>query len=324
MRIFLYGISALSYWLSAPARCSRDSAVGSSALASCSPTRQSVDYLVSVFPQIPLPVHAMVPQSVKSPIPEARTHLSLFEFREKPFLRIGNGIFAPCPELCFVQMALAVPFHELLKVGAALCGRFFIDPASSHGLVSRKPLTSVKRIEAFVRRNPGLRGVKAARKALPHLAENAASPPEAYLWTLLSLPQRYGGYGIPDLELNYRIRPGKKARALARRETLVPDIVHRGGRLSIEYDSNSEHLTPEQIARDASKRLGLEAEGFKVITVTTRQLSDDGAIRGVAEQSCRRIGRRFQVQGKNFAAQHRRLTATGWSLRSYHRREWLG
>ena len=136
---------------------------------------------------------------------------------------------------------------------------------------------------------------------------------------VMSLAQRYGGYGIPGLELNRRITPSKKAQRLARRETLVPDIMHTPSRLSLEYDSNSEHLTPEQISRDAAKRLALEADGFKVITITARHLSSSEEMRGVAEQSCKRMGRRFQIQSKNFQAQHRLLYASGWSLRAYRR-----
>lgn len=72
-----------------------------------------------------------------------------------PFVRIADGVYASCPELCFVQLALVLPLHELLKAGDALCGMFFIDPSSRNGLGSRTPLTSKRRIESFVRRNAG-------------------------------------------------------------------------------------------------------------------------------------------------------------------------
>lgn len=133
----------------------------------------------------------------------------------------------------------------------------------------------------------------------------------------MSLSQRHGGYGIPELKLNQRITPSKRAQSLAHRKALVPDIVHIPSRLAIEYDSNSEHLTPDQISRDASKRLALEADGFKVVTVTTRQLSSSNEMRGIVEQSCKMMGRRFQIQSKNFQVQHRLLYACGWSLRAY-------
>ncbi len=323
MRIFLYGISSFSYWLTAECRPNAHCGVGVSALKSCVPHRKTVEYLEKLFPSIPQPYHVTVPVSSKSSVPQAIAHLSRFAFAERPFVRIENGVFASCPELCFVQLALTLPFHELVKAGDALCGSFYIDPTADNGLGSRVPLTSRKRIEAFVRRNVGLRGTKQARRALRSVVDNAASPPEAFLWSVLSLSQRYGGYGIPDLELNRRIRPSKRARRIARRETLVPDVSHREIRLVIEYDSNSEHLTPSQIARDASKRMALEADGYKVISVTTRQLADAREMRNVADQTSGHLGRRLQIKAKRFQDSHRVLYATGWSLGRYHRRLWL-
>lgn len=319
MRLFLYGISAFSYWLGAHSRPSSTCAVGSSALVSCEPSRKSTNYLMQTLPFIPTPVHVLVPRKMKSPIPEAVAHASHFTFKEKPFLRVADGIFAASPELCFIQLACDLPFHELVKVGSALCSTFAVNSLCANGLARRAPITTPRRIAAFIRRNPGIRGAKAARRAVKCLAKNAASPPEAFLWTVMSLSQRYGGYGIPELELNRRITPSKRAQCLARRKTLVPDIVHAPSRLAIEYDSNSEHLTPDQISRDASKRLALESDGYKVVTVTTRQLSSSDEMRGIAEQSCKRIGRRFQIQSKNFQAQYRLLYACGWSLQAYCR-----
>lgn len=323
MRFVLYGTSSFSYWLSAPCRPSSKSAVGTNALKRCVPTARTVAYLEKIFPQIPQPYHALVPDHRKSTVPQAVTHVSIYPYREKPFVRIADGVYASCPELCFVQLALVLPLHELLKAGDALCGTFFVDPSSRNGLGSRTPLTSKRRIESFVRRNAGLRGSAAAKSALRFVADNAASPPEAFLWSVLSIPHRYGGYALPGLEMNRRVRPSKKARKIAKRETLVPDLCHSESRLAIEYDSNAEHLTSRQIAKDSSKRLALEADGYKVISVTTRQLCDRSEMRSVAHEAGSRMSRRIQIRAKSFGNAQRKLYATGWSLRAYHRREWL-
>ena len=184
-------------------------------------------------------------------------------------------------------------------------------------------MTSKRRIESFIRRNAGLRGSAAAKSALRFVVDNAASPPEAFLWSVLSIPHRYGGYALPGLEMNRRVRPSKKARKIAKRETLVPDLCHSESRLAIEYDSNAEHLTSRQIAKDSSKRLALEADGYKVISVTTRQLYDRSEMRSVAHEAGARMSRRIQIRAKSFGNAQRKLYATGWSLKAYHRREWL-
>lgn len=319
MRAFLYGISSFSHWLTVEGRPDASCVVGASALKSCEPHLQVVEYLGEAFPHIPQPYHVLVPAKAKSSVPAAVAHQSLFAYQGKPFIRIGNGVFASCPELCFVQLALSLPFHELVKAGNALCGGFFLDSASPSGLGKRAPVTSRRRIEAFIRRNAGLYGTKPARLALNSVVDNAASPPEAFLWSVLSLPQRYGGYGIPGLIMNRRITPSRRAQRIARRATLIPDVSHLETRLAIEYDSNSEHLTPAQITRDATKRMALEADRFKVISVTTRQLSSPHEMRSVADQASKHIGYRLQIRGKHFDEAHRRLYATGWSLASYLR-----
>lgn len=323
MRIFLYGISSLSFWLSAPGRPKSTCAVSAKALRNCDPTAQSVAYLARAYPQIPEPYHVIVSSQHRDPHPRAITHVSVFAYADKPFYRIGNGVYASCPELCFVQLAHDLPFHELVKVGDALCGTFIIDPAHSNGLATRMPLTTKRRIEAYLRRNAGLRGAKAARRALASVTDGAASPPESFLRMVLGLPYRCGGYQLENLQANRRLRPSRKARAIAGRESLVPDLCSLEGRLAVEYDSNAEHLTERQIGRDASKRLALEADGYKVITVTKPQLADAGHMARVAVEAGRRLGRRVRPQSKKFPAQNRLLFQTGWSLGKYHRREWL-
>lgn len=324
MRFVFYGISSFSYWLSASCRPSLKNAVGPSVLKRCTPTAKTVAYVQKVFPQIPQPYHALVPDHSKSAVPQAVTHVSIFPYREKPFARIADGIYASCPELCFVQLALALPLYELVKAGDALCGRFYIDPMSDNGLGSRPALTSKRRIEAFICRNAGLRGAAAAKSALCFVVDNAASPPEAFLWSVLSIPHRYGGFALPGLVMNRKVKPSKKARRIARRETLVPDLCHVESRLAIEYDSNAEHLTSRQIAKDASKRLALEADGYKVISVTARQLGDRNEMHNVAKEAGSRIGRRIQIRAKSFKPAQRMLYVAGWSLAAYHSREWLG
>lgn len=321
MRAFLHGSSSLSVWLVSRARPESSGSTGSHSLQSCAPTRSIVDHLSEQLPTIPLPYHLSTPPKGRSSVKEAVAHASTFDYQGKPFIRIGSGLYASCPELCFVQLALDLPLHELAKAGNALCSRFFIEPPTSErpgGLGARSPLTSIRRIEAFIRRNPGMHGSKQARRALGLMVDNAASPPEMFLWSILCLPQRYGGYGLPRFVMNHRIYPSKRAQAIAHRTTLIPDLLHEGARVVIEYDSNSEHLTASQITRDSTKRMALEADGYKTITVTTRQLADPAEMRHVAEQASKCLGHRMQVRGAGFAEQHRRLYRAGWSLERYY------
>ena len=323
MRIFLYGISALSWWLSAPATPGEGNRVGQNALRNCKPDAATIQYLAHCCPQIPRPYHVTVSARMKRCPDEVAPHRSQFKLVGRPFCRVASGIYAPCPELCFVQVANNLDLHELVKVGNALCGTFFIDPKARNGLGKRRPLTSVRRIGAFIGRNPGILGAKPARRALGLMVDGAASPPEVFLAMALGLPYRFGGYQLPGIAANRRIKPSSKARAIAHRNTLVPDILCESSRLDIEYDSNTEHASAAQLTRDAQKRLALEADGYKVITVTARQIGSQGEMRKIAEQSRRRMGTRLRPQSAAFRQQQRALFRTGWSLSRYHRREWL-
>ena len=235
----------------------------------------------------------------------------------KYFCRVESGVFVSCPELCFVQLAQSLPFHELVRAGNVLCGRFYLDAGKGGELGRREPLTSKRRIEAFIRANPGIKGVKEARPALPWVTEGAASPPEAFLAMVFGLPYRYGGFQLSDLAVNRRLRPSHKAQQIARRTTLVPDILFADARLAIEYDSTAEHTSSSQLTRDAQKRLALETDGYKVVTVTAGQIGSSGEMRRIAEQCYRRRGKRFRPQSKEFANQQALLFRMGWSLEDY-------
>lgn len=324
MRAFLYGTSAFSFWLTFPRDVGTLSHVDRSALKDCAPTTQLVDHLVKTLPQLPRPYELLVPARTNWPIEDTRAHASTFALCGKPFLRIANGIFAASPELCFVQLARTMSSHELIRAGNALCGLFYLDPTRRGGLGSGHPLTTAHKLASFIERNAGLPGVKAARKALPFLCEKTASPPESFLSMLLELPHRLGGFNLSGFQANQRLASGRKTQTMTDRGSLVPDLLHRESKLAIEYDSNAEHLTSRQVSRDSTKRLALEAKGFKVITVTTKQLASPTAMRHVAEQAAQRRGRRLNPKSTSFDGNQQRLFDLGWNLNSYLSPLWTG
>lgn len=48
-----------------------------------------------------------------------------------------SGVFVSCPELCFVQLAQSLSFHELVRAGNVLCGRFYLDAGKGGELGQR-------------------------------------------------------------------------------------------------------------------------------------------------------------------------------------------
>lgn len=323
MRIVLFGISGFSYWLTVPRVPGRPHAVGGTCLVDCAPTLRSVEHAHASLPQLTEPLHCLVPESCRMPEEGTVRHVTRISYGKGSFFCVADGVYVPSPELCFVQAASMVPLHELVKIGSALCGRFYCDPGAMGGLSPREPLTTRRRLESFVCKHAGLKGIKNARRALPLLVEHAASPPEVFLRSVIGLPRVYGGYGLTGSVVNRRVKVSKKARRISGRQTLVPDLCWPDHRLAVEYDSNSEHLEAEQVTRDATKRLALAHDRFSVITVTTRQLGSAVSMRHVAEEIARRTGRPLRIRGGHFASKHAALYRAGWSLNGYCNASWL-
>lgn len=140
---------------------------------------------------------------------------------------------------------------------------------------------------------------------------------------VLGLPARLGGFGLSGSVMNRRIKPSKRAKALAGRESLVPDLYLPDCKLDIEFDSNAEHLTARQATLDATKRMALESDGLKVITVTTSQLASASAMRHVAQEAHARRGTRLRLRCKNFALRQKRLYQLRWSMDDYLDEGWV-
>lgn len=317
MRVFLYGISSFSHWLFAPAPPRAADAVGVRAFRECEPTNEAVDYLSDVLPFIKQPYHVMMPARSRRPLPRTVPHVLRLTAQGKIFHRVGSGVYTASPELCFVQLARSLSLYELVKAGNALCGTFCLTPTGNRQLGARSALTTPEKIQRFIGKNPGLHGVKKARLALSLMVAKAASPPEAFLGTILSAPSRYGGFGLPQPLLNQRIRLSQQAKAIVGSATLKPDLLFPEERLAIEYDSDSEHLAPQQVTRDSLRRMALERDGYRVITVTARQLGNPAKMREVARQASKQLGTRLRPQSTRFSEQQRMLFAASWKLDDY-------
>lgn len=317
MKIFLHGATSFVYWLSAPKPPDEVDRLGAKVFTDCRPGKKSVRYLEEQFPYLGSPLHVLSPDKIRQPPENTCIHLLSKKPVGKAFCRIENGIYSASPELCFIQLARTLSLHALVKAGNALCGAFYIDPVAGGELYSRRPVTTIRRLDAFVRANPGLSGAKNARTALKWAAEGCASPPEVFLAMVLGLPFRHGGFQVANLKINKRLAISKAAQAISRRSYLVPDIYIPRGDIAIEYDSTTEHAESSQLARDAQKRLALEADGHKVITITGRQLANRSDMRRIAEQIYRHQGGRFRPQSKEFEARQLALFSEGWSFDRY-------
>lgn len=241
MRVALYGESAFAYYLvagDAPSAVAPPSVLDKS----CYPTQATLDYVRERMPYLTRPVHCLVPKWERCSLDDVHLHGSSYPYRSGSFLRIDHGVIVPCPELCFLQLAQSLDLLPLIQAGCFLCATFGLDPSVPSGLMGRTPLTSPRRIGAYLERCPGHDGLTRVREALRFVCAEAASPPEVFMRLVLGLPARLGGFGLSGSVMNKRIKPSKRAKALAGRESLVPDLYLPDCKLDIEFDSNAEHL----------------------------------------------------------------------------------
>jgi len=225
-------------------------------------------------------------------------------------------LYVSTPEFCFLQLAGEYPFARLVALGLELCGSYSL-PSKADGTTSQqvteqasynlKRLTTTKKLKAFCVRLEGWPCQRKAMRALRYIADGSASPMETILAILLTLPYRYGGYGLPLPELNGRIDPEKGAGPFAGRDFYRGDLVWRGARTIAEYNSDLEHGNRRQISSDAIRQSDLALCGFTVVIVTNEQIRSMKLLDKVARQIMAGIGKEPRYKNPGFAKACREL-----------------
>ena len=117
---------------------------------------------------------------------------------------------------------------------------------------------------------------------------------EAKVALLLSLPAKYGGYGLPKPALNPALEPGDDAKKLYRVESYRPDLFWAEARVDVEYHGNP-HEGEAARTKDAARQAALEADGIKVTVLTFPQVADPAAFDVVARTLAKRLGCRLRI-----------------------------
>lgn len=227
---------------------------------------------------------------------------------EGAFLDVGEGVAISSPELLFVELGRDMDFAVQVLVGHELCGSFARDardPRSGEAAFDLAPATSVGRIASFLDACHDVKGVPRARQALAFVSDNAWSPAEAIVATMLSLPVDRLGYGLGPLVLNGRVDVAE-----GERSHRVPDISFVGTDVGLNYDGR-DHLDLGRIvdaagagdARNVALQVRrkavddnrrdreLAAAGVTVPRVTAEDLYEDGGLDVVVAQVVRMLGR---------------------------------
>ncbi len=228
---------------------------------------------------------------------EVRPHVTSTIWPAGPILQLTPEVGIVSPELCFTLLANEISQPALAWAGMELCGTYAIV-GPERKLVERHPLTTAAALQEYVeKRYP--RGAGDVHEAAKYVLDGAASPMEAKLALLLTLPTAKGGYGLPAPILNAPIHVGQTARALyphdCRADLYWPSIL-----LDVEYDGEEAH-TGNMHAKDVARSAALKAEGVEVVAISTAQLYDKDAFAQLAKLIGARLGKRVRVRIRDFS-----------------------
>ena len=227
------------------------------------------------------------------------------------FVCLRDGLFVPCPELLFLELAEVMDPKVLALLGYELCGTFSRDPRDPRGgdpVYGISPVTSVEKIAAYLDSLGWRRSALLAGHALRRVADNAWSPPEAVIALMARLPVNDLGYELGEVALNVRHGTSPELVALGCRDSRVPDIEVVGTRIGFNYDSRL-HLDLESVAsaaRDGDARAAmravrgkhhddikrnreLAAQGRIILPVTTEDLYEPGGLDAVMVEAAMTI-----------------------------------
>jgi len=263
------------------------------------------------------PLDIMVGErSARRPSKAVRPHVCSKPIPDGSFVSVGDGLYLSSPEFCFFQMAAKYPLAKLIALGLEVCGSYSLPGSATTGgdrgdlvqtIYDLPPLTSKKKLTAFSTRMEGWIGHKQALRALRYVADDSASPMEAVLVMLLTLPYRLGGYGLPMPELNGSIYPKKRVSKFASKGFYRGDLLWRDAGVVVEYNSDLEHASQNRIAMDAIRRSDLSLCGIYEVTVTNRQIKSMELFDKVAKQIAVRIGKELVYKKPEFLKARREL-----------------
>lgn len=299
-----YGITALQVLAALPRDEVRDAprASGSEVSFGTQGRRSCAELLERVGNVATRPLHVLVPGTANRHVAKG---LVIHSFRDASayprgnFVCLDDGTVLPSPELAFVQAARSLPALELVCVGTELSATYQrgmvpsddgIPHVGGEMAFHTPPLLSMRSIEDYVERAPRMFGQAAARKTLSHVRDGAASPREAFLYLMLCLPSRWGGFNLPRAELNFQVQLRARAARMARARYVLCDLCWPEHRVAVEYDSDEFHALSRADDLDRVRALGLM--GISVETVTTSQANDFVRLSGCVAALRKRMGLR--------------------------------
>ena len=215
-------------------------------------------------------------------------------------VELVSGLLMVDPRLCFVQAASWLNELELIEFGYELCGSYELPIHTAAAwarpcgggeveYTARRPLTTRAALQKFVKSNSGLKGSRAAEKALVRVRDGSRSPMETATALAIVMPRCRGGLGFKGVELNRRIDIPDEFRNLTTSSYFEVDIFAPRRNAGVEYDGGT-HEEATRRAHDVERLATLNAMGVSVQTLTKSQFANQLAFHRAMNAVARMFG----------------------------------
>lgn len=212
-------------------------------------------------------------------------------------------VCVPSPELLYLLAAQSLRDEHLIAAyGCELTGAYSLLPRglvnlgkvlankeegepiglrdllAADGYVTRQPLTTCARINAFLDQiAPHTPGLRAARHALRWVKDGSRSPMETVSSLSLRMSGSCGGFGVGNGEFNVRLEISKKWQDVLGKPYVVVDELFQSPRhknVIAEYNGAGGHLSMQQSSSDNLRRGALIEAGHRVFFITAPDFLD--------------------------------------------------
>lgn len=260
---------------------------------------------------------------------------------ELPFWSIrdtDHGFKLASPEFTLFTLSRSLTFNQLVMAMYEMCGRFSLfEPTrrlqreleargtwqNNDGwsrvsdqagrptdLWTRPPLTTTSDLSAFAESIRGIRGAKLFSRAIDCVSGMVASPLEAQLSMLVWMNPELGGWGYRHIENNYSVAVAKTAKALIDQQSVEIDMrvlsPDRTREWMIECQGKAVHDRIGAGTKDSMRSTALQAMGYGVTMVTSKQIADPEGFAALLDILSRELGMQWgEKSNKQLLAENR-------------------
>ena len=318
MKAFLYGISAIEALRAARARRDRlhPAPFGSLPQDCVASLRGLAGTDLKRHGLSGSHIHLLVPTRAGYRRSNSLTaHVSGRAYVPGSFLQIGDGLYAPVPELALTQLAGSASLTTVMEVAFELCGTYALNRRAPRGFKGNlAPLLEKEQALKRLKLLAGIPGAGQAAKAIGHALPGSASPMETALAMLAVLPRRLGGRNLPGCELNRPVEFSPSAVQAAGFRTCYCDLYWDG--IDIEYDGR-DHDSASQQRHDRRRDNALACMGIRVLRLKADDIFDLSRLNAAFDMVARHIGARNRTTLGDFPTRQEHLHC---ELLGYRRR----